>query len=206
MTTPKFTRRQVVAVTGALAASSIAPGAAQALISTATSLPELLHDPITGLPNEAAFYARTRELTQIEDLPISVAVFDVQDFGHFRKVHNDVYANSVAMIIRNRLQRRQWIPVDMIARLRDGQFGVLFTSGNEGLITRELAGMQRTLSIPFRLRNRENVLTTHIGAMRKQAHVHNEIELVALARQAAVYARREKSANPRFYTSKDTLG
>lgn len=212
MSGPKFTRRQVTAVAGALTASSIAPGAAQALLtadfSQSGTPDQPLYDPITGLPGEQLFMERIRKYETFNtpaSLALTVAVFDVQNFDRFRRPH-DVYANSVAMIIRNRLQRHLWQHHDILARLRDDQFGLLFTTNNQDLIHGDLVGMQQSLRVPFRLRDRQHVLTTHIGAMRKRAHVHLAPDLIAMARQAAVYARSEKIAGPCFYTSRDTLG
>lgn len=205
MNGPKFTRRQTLAIGGSAVAASLVPGAVRAFaLQRGQSIPtgQPLYDPVTGLPSEQVFVERIREL-EATDVPgflgVTVAVFDVQDFDRFRKLHNDIYANSVAVIIRNRLRRHLWQHHDILARLRDDQFGLLFTTNSQGIIAADLASMQQTLRVPFRFRNREHVLTTHVGAMSKQAHVHQAPDLITMARQAAVNARREGRGEPLFY-------
>ena len=205
MSGPKFTRRQTIAMGSAAAAASLVPGAVRALAlepGQVTRPEQPLYDPITGLPGEQVFMDRIRELDAMNVpgyLGTTVAVFDIQNFHRFRTQHDDIYANSVAVIIARRLRRHLFFMHDIVARLRDDQFGLLYTTNDQEYISRDLASIQHTLRIPFRLKDQENVLTTHIGVMRKYAHVHLAPDLVAMARQAAVNARRAGREGPHYY-------
>ncbi len=204
---PKFTRRQTLAMAGAAAAVFLTPGAVHALMPTHVNqdpvLDQPLYDPLTGLPGEQLFMDRIRELEAI-DVPtylgLTVAVIDIENYDCLGPAtHHDIAATCAALIIRNRLYRHETLHWDMIARLRDDQFGVLFTTDVHHHVDYNLRTVGRALKLPFRLYHRENVLKPHIGAMRKQAHVHLAPDLIAMARQAAVNARRQGRDGPQFY-------
>ena len=201
---PKFTRRQAIALTAGTVASTAIPGAAWA--GQQRAVPDLEpagYDPFTGLPNEQMFIDRIRELEALKVptyLGLTVAVIDIASYQRLRhEPDGDVKAKLAALTTANRLKRHQRNHWEMIARLRDDQFGLLLTTDDDFSLKYELYTTRRALSLPFRAYRRERLLAPHIGAMRKRAHVHLAPDLIAMARQAAVNARREGRDEPLFY-------
>lgn len=207
MTRKKFTRRETLALTGAAAATAFTPNAATAEQIPDPAKPRAdagMFDPLTGLPNEALFYDRTRSLMRIDGTNLTVAIIDIDDWqAHTAKLGIRTIP-PVILTMSRRITRHARGELYTVGRLRDAQFGLLFAGNDPLAAPRQLETIRRAIRAPMWLLQRDRVFTSSIGVMRKQNfHTHHGSDLVAMTRHATLKARLKGRDNLHYYDPYD---
>ena len=158
-----------------------------------------LHDPLTGLPNRAAFQDRLLQASRGE-APVAVLALDLDGF---RGV-NDALGHAVGdLLLREAAARitRCLDPVDMAARLDGDEFALLLTGKAVQARAMALAGWIRAaLTAPFALGEYRASIGVTIGIATGQGPAPQTEALLRHADLALFRARAEERGGIRCFT------
>ena len=207
MTSKKFTRRETFALTGAAATIALTPGVANAAKIQGPEQPATdagMFDPLTRLPNEALFVDRMRSLMRIEGTHLTVAVLDIDDWQEYKTELGDPIASAAILTFAKRITRNAVSELHTVGRLREAQFGLLFTASDPLAVARHLETIRRAIRAPMWLIQRDRFFTASIGIMPKQ-NFHTDLgtDMLAMTRHAALKARQQGRAGVHYFDPRD---
>ncbi len=207
MTSRKFTRRETFTLTGAAAAIAFTPSAATARKIPDHEQPVIdtgMFDPLTGLPNEALFVDRMRALMRINGVGLSVAIIDIDDWQAQKIELGERIIPPAILTFSKRITRLAIDELHTVGRLREAQFGLLFTANEWPAVSPRLETIRRAIRSPMWLLQRDRFFTSSIGVMRQQDfHTHQGGDMLAMTRRAAVKARDRGRDNVHYYEPND---
>jgi diguanylate cyclase (GGDEF)-like protein len=160
----------------------------------------VLHDPLTGLPNRAAFLDRVEAAVASRSAnpsPLSVLFVDLDDF----KAVNDTLGHDAGdeLLAEAAARLRSKVGDAMAARLGGDEFGVLVEGHDAGPPTELAAEIHEAFRGPFGVRHGQMVVRASIGIAHSEVGDASGHELLRQA-DIAMYAakRRGKGSSQVF--------
>ncbi|NDY89635.1 GGDEF domain-containing protein [Ideonella livida] len=161
-----------------------------------------LHDPLTGLPNRRAFIHRTEQalaqqrqatLTH-EDLPLSLALLDLDHFKAVNDRHGHAVGDAVLHEVGQRLQA-QLQGDELLARWGGEEFALLMPQADVRCAAQRLDQLRSALSQPLRLTPAggplELRLSASIGLASTSADAAAALDALLQAADAAMYQAKQ---------------
>jgi diguanylate cyclase (GGDEF)-like protein len=174
------------------------------------SLHEATHDALTGLPNRALFYERTRQAVTSPSMNQRVILLFL-DLDGFKEV-NDTFGNTTGDHILKYLSLRLQRAIasgDTLARMGGDEFALLLEGTTGGATGMEVAArIHDLLSKPFKIENQNIEMSASIGISYYPDHAMDVDALIQCAEIAVhaakrtikgyvVYSTELKQVNPR---------
>jgi diguanylate cyclase (GGDEF)-like protein len=163
---------------------------------------EALHDELTGLPNRACLFSRTKEVLAEATRTGGRAGFLLLDLDRF-KVVNDTLGHPagdrVLRVIAHRLAHSVR-PGDLVARLGGDEFAVLLPAIKPGSAAREVAARLRAeLAEPIQLEGMTFQIETSVGIAFYPEDA-SEVELLIQRADVAMYLAKERQTGVEAYS------
>ncbi|MHB2022695.1 MAG: diguanylate cyclase domain-containing protein, partial [Mycobacteriales bacterium] len=154
-----------------------------------------LHDALTGLPNRALFYDRTRQsLERIrrgpKQLPLCVAFLDLDDFKAVNDTLGHATGDELLCAVAARLTD-SCRATDTVTRLGGDEFAVLFENTDLRTAESVVERMLDAFSRPFNIGGTSIVIRASIGLTSDSSGEIDPDQLLAHA-DAAMYAAKAK--------------
>lgn len=155
---------------------------------------DMLHDSLTGLPNQTLFLEHLKSLLKMQErepsLTYALILVDLDDF----KVVNDslghVFGDRLLVKVGRRLKSCMR-PSDTIARLGGDEFAMLLANtGNADEAMRFVGRIQSTLEHPFNIEGQEVFISTSIGIALATSEYRRTEELLRDVDTAMYRAKR----------------
>src|SRR4051812_18843100 len=160
------------------------------------------HDPLTGLPNRALFYARVAHALQRhgrDDASVAMLFVALDEF----KPVNDRFGHAAGDELLKEFARRMIASVraaDTAARLGGDEFGVLLEGGSgAGTAVSAAERLVETLRQPFKVGEATIMLTASVGVAVSSGDDHGADELLRKADLAMYAAKRNGKRRLELY-------
>ena len=160
------------------------------------------NDPLTGLPNRAAFDGQVRDAIAQSARGAGALAMMYLDIDHFKQV-NDTLGHAMGDLLLEQVAtrlRRTLRGIDKVARLGGDEFAVLATQINAGGAAALAGKIIAELRCPFLLRDKRVSVTASIGIALHDRCEESPDTLMARADAALYRAKAEGRNSFRFFT------
>lgn len=181
-------------------------GAVESVIGVATDITDraqaeqalrhqVLHDPLTGLPNRTLLHDRLAQalrVAQREQRPLAVLILDLDRFKAVNDRHGHYIGDGLLRLVRPRLHR-VLRSSDTVARLGGDEFAVLLPNANQDGAVRVAPTIHAALAAPFVVEGQTLQVGLSIGIALYPTHGREAATLLRHADSAMYRAKRARS-------------